>query len=75
MKIKVKTKKWGNSVGVRIPKKAVKQLDINPEDVVILDVEKEERNPLKELFGALPMEEPAKKVLDETRKEMESKHI
>ena len=48
MLTEVKTKQWGNSIGVVIPKKLVDNLKIKADENIIIDVEKKE-NPLKEV--------------------------
>ena len=68
-----KTKKWGNSIGIRIPKKMAEELDIKEEQEIIVEIRKKE-NPLRELFGALKFDEPTEKILKEIRKG-ESKYI
>ncbi len=67
------TKKWGNSVGIRIPKKVAEALDIKEEQEIIIEIRKKE-NPLRELFGALKFDETTEKMLKDIRKG-ESKYI
>ncbi len=45
-----KTKKWGSSLGIVIPKKAVEELNLRENMEVVIDIKPKE-NPLKELFG------------------------
>ena len=45
-----KTRKWGSSLGVVIPKEAVKELKLRENEEIALEITKKE-NPLKELFG------------------------
>ena len=68
----VKTKKWGNSVGLILPADFVKQQHIHPGEELVIGVKKKQ-NVLKELFGALPFKKPTEQLLKETRKELESK--
>lgn len=68
-----KTKRWGNSVGIRIPKKVAEALGIREEQEIIVEIRKKE-NPLRELFGALKFDEPTGKILKDVRKG-ESKYI
>ncbi|MBW2984246.1 AbrB/MazE/SpoVT family DNA-binding domain-containing protein [Candidatus Woesearchaeota archaeon] len=70
-----KTKQWGNSLGVIIPKEVVKEMNIKPNEEVCLDINKKGTNVLKELFGALPFKKATKQLLKESREELESKHI
>lgn len=68
-----KTKRWGNSIGIRIPKKTADELGIKEEQEVVVEIGKKE-NPLRELFGALKFNEPTEKILKEIRRK-ESKYI
>jgi len=67
--IEVEAKKWGNSIGVRIPKEVVEEEGIEPEDTVLIDVKKL-RKPEKDAFGILKSWEiDAQKVKDELREQ------
>ena len=68
-----KTRKWGNSLGVRIPKDAVRELKLRENQYVVIDIKPKE-NPLKELFGAVKLSKPTEQLLKEIR-EKESKYI
>ena len=45
-----KTKKWGNSIGLLIPKPEVARLNLQENREVVVDI-MEYENPFKELFG------------------------
>ncbi|MFB6100474.1 MAG: AbrB/MazE/SpoVT family DNA-binding domain-containing protein [Candidatus Nanohalobium sp.] len=67
--IETEAKKWGNSIGVRIPKEAVEEEGIEPEDTVLIDVKKL-RKPDEDAFGALSnWKVDAQDVKDELREE------
>lgn len=72
MTIEVKTKQWGNSIGVIIPKEVVNTLKIKPEETILIEVERKE-NPLKKLFGTLKSKKSTEQMIKEVRKELESK--
>lgn len=74
MAIEVKTKKWGNSIGIVIPSKTVKKLNIKPEEEIVIEIEKK-YNVLKELFGAVKFRKSKEEILRETRKDMVSKWL
>lgn len=74
MAIEVKTKQWGNSIGVIIPKEVVNTLKIRPEENILIEVEKKE-NPLKELWGFGKGRKLTQKARLENRKFLESKRI
>jgi len=70
--IATKTRKWGNSLGVLIPKDEVENLNLKENQDIIVDIIKKE-NPLKELFGSGKHNKITKKEFLETRKMFESK--
>ena len=66
-----KTRKWGSSLGVFIPKEKAEELHLKPDEEVEVTLEKRS-NVLKEMFGTLPK---LKEInLEEIRKELESKY-
>ena len=69
-----KTKQWGNSIGVIIPKDTVRDLGIKPNEEICLDISKKKTSVLRELFGALPSKKPTEQVLKEIRRN-ESKYF
>ena len=70
MKMKIKTKQWGNSLGVVLPKKMVDELGIKSGDSVFVEIEKES-NLLRELFGFGKDKKISRKEFLRNRKEME----
>lgn len=74
MVIQVRTKKWGNSIGVIIPSKAVEQLNIKPEEDIVIEIEKK-NNILKEMFGTMKSKKTARQIINESRRELESKWV
>ena len=70
-----KTRKWGNSLGVRIPKETVELLKLHENQNVILDI-KPVHNPLRELFGSAKgkITKSTAEILKEVRKN-ESKYF
>ena len=46
-----KTRKWGNSIGIILPKEELDRMHITEDEDVVVDVKRKD-NPLKELFGA-----------------------
>lgn len=69
-----KTKQWGNSIGVIIPSRIAKKINLKPDEELIVSIEKKS-SPLKELFGSLKMTEPTSKIIKESRKQLESKYL
>jgi len=74
MNIEVKTRKWGNSLGLVIPSEAVERLNIKPEETVVIEISKK-GNVLKELFGSIKFKKTTKQIMDESNIEMESKWL
>ena len=72
MAIEVKTKKWGNSIGIVIPNEAIARLNIKPDEEIVIEIEKK-NNVLKEMFGKAKFKRSAKKIIEEFRKDLESK--
>jgi len=69
--IETEAKKWGNSIGVRIPKKAVEEEGIEPDDAVIVDIKKLKK-PDDEVFGMLSdWDLDAQEAKDELREQHE----
>jgi len=75
MGIEVKTKKWGNSLGIIIPYVLVEKLKLKPREKITIEITHKE-SPLKELFGALKHNKKStKQMMDGSRKELDSKWI
>ena len=74
--IKCRTKKWGNSLGIILPKMIVKENKIHQHEEIIIEIKGKESNVLKELFGAgkVFFKKPTRQILVEARKELESKY-
>jgi hypothetical protein len=67
IKMECEVKKWGNSVGVILPKDIVKELGIKPRDKINIDVEKGVR--IKDIYGLLPHSgRDTQKIVDELKK-------
>ena len=65
-----KIKKWGNSMGLLIPKKELERLNIKENQEVLVEIVKKE-NPLKELFGFGKNNKITRKEFEEMRKNLE----
>lgn len=67
VEIETKTKKWGSSIGVVLPKALVEDIGIKPNEPIIIDVKK--RHKAKEFFGLLKNWKRATQgIKDEMRK-------
>ena len=66
VEIETKTRKWGSSIGVILPKALVDEIGIRPNEKIILEVKK--RPLAKEFFGRFPhWKRPTQKIKDEMR--------
>ena len=59
------TRKWGNSIGIVLPAKIVKEEKIKPKEKVVVTVKRV--LPLKDLFGLVKFKQSAQQIKDEMR--------
>jgi hypothetical protein len=65
MEIKTTTRKWGNSIGIRLPKEFVKKKDLKENMEVRVEVITEnDFNKLDEVFGSLKRKASGQKIKD-----------
>ncbi len=69
-----KTRKWGNSLGLLIPKQEAENMKLQEGQTVVVEIVKAE-NPLKELFGFGRNNKITRKEFIETRALLESKRF
>ncbi len=74
MAVEVKTRQWGNSIGIVIPVEAIERLNIRPDEEIIIEIQKK-GNVLKELFGTLKFQKSTKEILKEVRKDLKGKWL
>ena len=74
MAVIVVTKKWGNSIGVVIPKEVVEKEGIKVEQQVSIEV-RPMKNSLAELFGKYKTNKSTQEIKDELRKELWGKEL
>jgi len=67
-----KTKKWGNSLGLLIPKPEAVKLNLQENREVVVEI-MEKDNPFKELFGFGRQKQISRQEFMKTRRLMESK--
>lgn len=68
MEIKIKTKKWGNSIGVILPKSVVESRKIRENDEIVIEIRKQPI--MNQLFGKFPRtsKRTAQEIKDEAKK-------
>ena len=59
-------KKWGNSYGVILPVKIVRENDLSENEIIEIQIKKKIRN-IKALYGTLKLDESTQKIKDELR--------
>ena len=69
MEIKARTKKWGNSIGILIPKQVVNEEKIKPNQEITLMISTKPITKGKDIFGTLKFKEPTEKLMREIDKE------
>lgn len=71
VEIKVKTRKWGNSIGIIIPKEVVKREKLKSgQEITILILK--DSGILKRTFGSMRnrIKEPTQRIMDELDREL-----
>ena len=69
MEIRAKTKKWGNSIGVLIPKGVIKEENIKPNQEITLMISTKTITKGKDIFGTLKFKESTDKLMRQVDKE------
>ena len=69
MEIKAKTRKWGNSIGVIIPKEVIKEQNIKPDQEVTLMISKKQITKGKDIWGTLKFKKSTEELMREVDKE------
>lgn len=64
-RIKAEVKKWGHSLGLIIPAKSAKRLDLKEHEKV--EVKLKKTGDVMELFGAMKFKESTKKIKEELK--------
>jgi len=67
----VKTKKWGNSLGIRLPKEVVKENKIKAEEEIMIQIGKTNITKVKDIFGKLRFKESTKKIMSDIDKALD----
>ena len=70
-----KLRKWGNSIGIIIPKEDVKKEGLKDDDSVTAIIVPKKTVKVKDIFGKLKFKKSTDQILKETDKELDSKFI
>ena len=66
IELEVKARKWGNSIGISLPKDVIEKANIKPNKEVRLFIQ-DRKIDLSKVFGTLKISKPTQKILDEIR--------
>ncbi|MBS3135411.1 AbrB/MazE/SpoVT family DNA-binding domain-containing protein [Candidatus Woesearchaeota archaeon] len=66
IEIEVVARKWGNSVGIALPKDVIEKANIKLNKELKLFIP-DKRTNLSKVFGTLTIKEPTQKILDKIR--------
>ena len=69
MEITAKTKKWGNSIGVIIPKEVIREQNIKADQEVTLTISKKPITTGKDLWGTFKFKKSTEQLMREVDKD------
>lgn len=69
MELKAKTKKWGNSIGILIPKEAIRKENIKPDQEVTVLISAKPITKGKDIWGTLKFKESTEELMRQIDKE------
>lgn len=70
IELNTKLRKWGNSLGIVVPLKAIKDRNIKEGTEVKVEIMQKKGNPLRETFGTLKFKKPIKQLMKEIDEEL-----
>ncbi len=68
IELETKARKWGNSIGVSLPKDVIEKANIKPDKEVRLFIQ-DKKIDLSKFFGTLKIKKPTQEILDEIRQD------
>jgi len=69
METTTKPRKWGNSLGITIPKDIVEKENITTKDELVVDIRKKHNtDDIKRLFGKFKFKQSTQSIKDDMRK-------
>ena len=69
MEIKAKTKKWGNSIGILIPKEAIRKENIKPDQEVTVLISAKPITKVKDIWGTMKFKKSTEELMREVDRE------
>ena len=71
MEIKAKTKKWGNSIGILIPKEAIKKENIKPDQEVTVLISSKPITTGRDIWGTFKFKKSAEQLMREVDRDFD----
>ena len=71
MEIKAKTRKWGNSIGVIIPKEIIRQQNIKPDQEVTILVSSKPITTGRDIWGTFKFKKSTEQLMREVDKDFD----
>ncbi len=71
MEMQIKTKRWGSSLGIIIPKKIVREERIQEGQEIMVNILSRKKTTGTDIFGKLKFKKPIQVLLDEIDKDFE----
>ncbi len=68
IEVETTARKWGNSIGLSLPKDIVKKANIKPNTEIKIFIQ-DKKVDISKLFGTLKIEKPTQELLDEIRED------
>lgn len=68
IELETKARKWGNSIGVSLPKDVIEKANIKPDKEVRLFIQ-DKKVDISKVFGTLKIKRPTQEILDEIRRD------
>ncbi len=70
IELKTKLRRWGNSFGIVVPISAAEKEKVKEGEEVVILLNKEKNNVLREMFGTLKFKKSTKQLMREIDKEL-----
>ena len=71
MELKTKTKKWGNSIGILIPKEAIRKENIKPDQEITVLISAKPITKGKDIWGTMKFKKSTEELMREVDKDLD----
>ncbi|MFH1585903.1 MAG: AbrB/MazE/SpoVT family DNA-binding domain-containing protein [archaeon] len=72
IQIRSRLRRWGNSLGVVVPQRAIETENAKEGDEVTIIFNKDEENVLEEMFGTFKFKKPIDQIMKEVDEELDN---